>query len=403
MTAAHRFVAFLPILALATGCAASGGSAPATASPTAAPASAAGTAGAPATTDYLVGVASESGDIITWLRPGAGTLVVDRVVPVGIMPADIDGPHNVAVAPDQKSYYVTIAHGTPYGTLWRFDAASDTLIGRAQVELFPTTIAITPDGELAFVANSDFHGDRPRINPVSVIHTPSMTTIADLPACDMPHGVKVNHAGTKAYVSCMHSDELLELDISTLSIARRASTGPGHPEMTVAGARAAGGPGAGHAGHAATAPAAGAAAPCSPTFVTVSTDDRRLFVACNSGNALQVWDAATMAKVGDVPVGKGAYNVEPSPDGRLVVVTNKKEKSVSIVDAASLKEVARVATTKPFVHGVAFAPDGRYVYISSESVGADPGAVDMIDLQQRRVVATVPIPAQPTGITIQRK
>lgn len=68
---------------------------------------------------YRVGVVSESGDIVTWLRPGDGTLVTDHVVPIGIMPSDIDGPHNVTVAPDQKSYYVSVAHGTPYGSLWR--------------------------------------------------------------------------------------------------------------------------------------------------------------------------------------------------------------------------------------------------------------------------------------------
>ena len=87
---------------------------------------------------------------------------------------------------------------------------------------------MTPDGELAFVANCDFYGDRPRVNPLSIVHTPSMTTITNLPACDMPHGVKVNHAGSAVYVSCMHSDELLELDISTLSVVRRVKTGSGH-------------------------------------------------------------------------------------------------------------------------------------------------------------------------------
>jgi DNA-binding beta-propeller fold protein YncE len=87
---------------------------------------------------------------------------------------------------------------------------------------------VTPDGELAFVANSDFYGDRPRVNPLSIVHTPSMTTITNLPVCDMPHGVKVNHAGGTVYVSCMHSDELLELDISTLSVVRRVKTGSGH-------------------------------------------------------------------------------------------------------------------------------------------------------------------------------
>jgi DNA-binding beta-propeller fold protein YncE len=328
---------------------------------------------------FRVGVVSESGDIVTWLRPSGRGLVQDRVAPLGLMPTDIDGPHNLAVAPDGRSYYVTIAHGAPFGSLWKLDAATDTVVGRAQAELFPTTIALTPDGEFAFVANSDFHGDHPRENVISVVHAPTMTKVADLPACDMPHGVRVNRAGTRVYVSCMHSDELLELDVSTFSVARRAPTAGRHR------------PGA--AGHAAA---------CSPTFVAVSPDDRRLYVACNHANTLQVWDAVSLTRVGEVAVGKGAYNVEPSPDGRLVVVTNKKDQSVSLVDAASLREVARVRTTKPIVHGIAFSPDGRVAYISCESVGADPGAVDVLDLRTRKVVASTPVPGQPTGIAVRR-
>ena len=324
---------------------------------------------------YLIGVVSEAADQVTWLRPAGAGLAVDHVVPVGVMPADNDGPHNLAVAPDGDSYYVTLAHGTPYGSLWKFAADGNMVLGTAQTELFPTTIALTPDGQYAFVANSDFHGDHPRENVVTVVHTPTMRKITDLPACDMPHGVKANHAGTRVYVSCMHSDEILEYDVGTLSLRRRVATGHGH---------AAGGHGA-----------------CAPTFVTVAPDDRRLYVACNQANTLQVWEAGTLERIAEVPVGKGAYNVEPSPDGAFVVVTNKKDRSVSLVDAKRLKEIARIPTSKPVVHGVAFSPDGRVVYISCESVGADPGAVDVIDLAARKVVASVAVPGQPTGIALR--
>ncbi len=348
---------------------------------------------------YRVGVVSESGDLVTWLRPGPGTLSQEKVIPLGIMPADIDGPHNLAVAPDQRFYYVSIAHGTPYGSLWKLDAATDTLVGRAPLEMFPTTIGLTPDGELAFVANSDFHGDHPRLNVISVVHTPTMTTITHLPACDMPHGVKSNHAGSLVYISCMHSDEILELDVATLRIARRAPTGGGglHPAGAEHGA---------HAPGASAPPAAGAGEAaddeCQPTFISVSPDDRTLYVACNHRNTLQVWDAAALSKRGELPVGKGAYNVEPSADGAWVIVTNKKDQSFSLVDARSLAEVARVPTTKKIVHGVAYSPDGRYAFISQESIGADPGAVDMFDLVTRKTVASIAVPAQPTGVAILR-
>jgi len=360
---------------------------------------------------YRVGVVSESGDIVTWLRPEGNTLVVDHVVPVGIMPADIDGPHNITVSPDQRWYYVSIAHGTPYGSLWRFDATNDTVAGRAQIELFPTTISVTPDGDFAFVANSDFYGDHPRTNVVSAVYTPEMATITEIEACDMPHGVKVNHAGTAVWVTCMHSDEILQIDVSALAVTRRVKTGSG---MSMPAAAAGAHAGMNHAAMvpAPTAPAPAVTAPaappavdneCAPTFVSVSRDDRTLYVACNHKGTLQVWDAMALTMVKEVPTGAGAYNVEPSPDGRLVIVTNKKAQSVSIIDAVTFKELARVATTKKIVHGVAYSPDGRYAYITQESIGADPGAVDVIDLTTLTKVSTTPIPAQPTGITILKR
>jgi YVTN family beta-propeller protein len=351
--------------------------------------------------DYRVGVVSEAGDIVTWLRPTKTGLVQDRVVPVGVMPADIDGPHNLAIAPDQQSYYVTVAHGTPYGSLWKLAVAGDSLVGRAELELFPTTIGLTPDGQFAFVANSDFHGDHPRVNLLSVVHTPTMTKITDLPACDMPHGVKPNHQGNRVYVSCMHGDEILELEVASFGVKRRVPTGSGHaPDQALAA-----GAGASHelSGRAPAGPSAPPAPgkECAPTFVSVSPDDRLLYVACNYGNSLQVWDATTLRLIKEIPVGKGAYNVEPSPDGKLVIVTNKKDQSVSLIDVGSLSELARVPTSKKIVHGVAYSPDGRLAYISCESIGADPGAVDVIDLGARKLIGSIAVPGQPTGIAVQ--
>ncbi len=338
---------------------------------------------------YRIYVASESGDIVTELAWDGTALTTLKVVSVGIMPADIDGPHNVTVSPDGRFWYVTIAHGTPYGNLWKMAVDGDSVVGKAPLEMFPTTIALTPDGDLAFVANSDFHGDHPRANVVSIVHTATMATLTNLPACDMPHGVKVNHAGTRVYVSCMNSDEILEVDRQSFRITRRHRVGPGTGHDVAA-----------MPGGAAPHSAGGSASDCSPTFVSVSPDDRRLYVACNHGNSLQVLDAATLELVQEIPTGAGAYNVEPSPDGKWVIVTNKKGQSVSVIDAQALAEVARIPTSKKLPHGIAYSPDGRYAFISVESIGSDPGAVDVLDLTGRTRVASAAVPLQPTGITI---
>jgi YVTN family beta-propeller protein len=142
---------------------------------------------------------------------------------------------------------------------------------------------------------------------------------------------------------------------------------------------------------------------CAPTFVSVSPDDKTLYAACNVGYTMQVWDAATLTLIKELPTGKGAYNVEPSPDGRFVIVTNKKDQSISVFDARTLTEAARIPTTKKIVHGIAYSPDSKLAFITQESIGADPGAVDMIDLGTLKNVATLPVPAQPTGISTWRK
>lgn len=339
------------------------------------------------TAPYKVGVVSESGDIVSWFLPDGPRLVPDRVVPVGIMPTDPDGPHNLAVSADGRWYYISIAHGTPFGSLWKYDAMTDSVAGHAPLQMYPTTIGLTPDGEWALVANSDFFGIHPEVNSATLVHLPDMTTITDFPACDMPHGSRSNHAGTFIYVTCMHGDQILAFNTQTLGFSARGMAGPGMPGMA----------------HAASAPMAMPDSSCQPTYVAVSADDRSLYVACNHSNEMVVMDAATLTVQRHVPTGAGAYNVDVAPNGSVIVVTNKKGKSVSLIDPATMTESARVATTKGVVHGVAFSPDSRYAYISQESVGADPGAIDVIDLTTRQKVSTIPVPAQPTGIVVWRR
>jgi DNA-binding beta-propeller fold protein YncE len=82
----------------------------------------------------------------------------------------------------------------------------------------------------------------------------------------------------------------------------------------------------------------------------------------------------------------------------LIVGTNKKGKSVSVIDAASGKELARIATTRRVPSGLVISPDSRYAFVTQEGVGAEPGAVDVIDLRALARVASVDVGQQAGGI-----
>ena len=391
-----------------------------------------------ATTPFTLYVTSESGDIVTRIEVGPDGWKKVKEIIVGVMPTDIDGPHNITVSPDGRFWYVSIAHGTPFGSVWKYATGTDSMIGRVGVGMFPTTIGLSPDGDWAWVPNSDFHGDRGHLNTVSVVYTPDLTQLTEIATCDMPHGSRWNHAGSRVYIACMMSDELVTMDPGAMSITQRVALGSGttmsmaeHQGMEAkqdsllargdtAAARAAAQSHATtmSAGHdmstmtvpkpapkkagAASSTMAGQDPDCLTTYVSVSPDDRVIYLVCNHSNEVQERDANTLALLRRTTTGIGAYNVEPSPNGALVVVTNKKQQSVSILDAKTFKEVARIPTTKKIPHGIAFSPDSRYAFVTQESVGSDAGAVDVIDLVSLTKIATMEIPRQPTGIAMRR-
>jgi len=364
-----------------------------------------------ASTPYTLYVSSESGDLVSRIEVGPNGWKKVKEISVKLIANELSGPHNVAVSPDGRFWYVSISHGTPYGAVWKYATGTDSLIGRVKVGMFPTTIGLSPDGDWAYIPNSDFHGDRGHENTLSVIYTPDLSSLTEIRACDMPHGSRWNHAGTRVYVACMMSDELLTIDPGAFAVGQRVALGSGAPmsmaehmkmetreDSMMMAAAAKPKPKIG----ASSSTMPGQNPDCLTTFVSLSPNDSLVYLACNHSNELQVRDAKSLALVKRLPTGVGAYNVEPSPDGKLVFVTNKKDKSVSVFDTRTWTEVARIPTTKRIPHGIAFSPDGRFAYVTCESVGTDPGAIDAIDLSTLTVVASMPLALQPTGVAVWR-
>ena len=344
--------------------------------------------------DYRVWVASEAVDLMQLVRFGPGGLVVERTHPVGILPTDPDGPHGVAVAPGGKHVFVSTAHGTPYGSLWKYSALDDSLEGRVELGLFPATLQVSPDGYLAYVVNFNLHGEMVP-SSVSVVATDEMLEITRIPTCVMPHGSRLNAQGTKHYSACMMNDELVEIDADSMAVARRFYLKPG-AEHAMSGTNGSMAPG-GTNGHDMGPPKPGDVG-CSPTWAQPSTDGRTLWVACNKANDIAEIDVSSWTLRRRIPAGEGVYNLAASPDGRLVVGTNKKGKSVSVIDAATGKELARVPTTRRVPSGLVISPDSRYAFVTQEGVGAEPGAVDVIDLRALARVASVDVGQQAGGI-----
>ncbi len=97
--------------------------------------------------DYFVYVLSEGADKIALIRFGPAGIKIDHQIDTGDMPIDIDGPHGIVLSPDRQFYYVTIAHGRPFGSVWKYSTKNDALIGKASLGLFPATLDVSPGGD----------------------------------------------------------------------------------------------------------------------------------------------------------------------------------------------------------------------------------------------------------------
>ena len=126
---------------------------------------------------------------------------------------------------------------------------------------------------------------------------------------------------------------------------------------------------------------------CSPTWAQPSVDGSKVYVACNKSSDVVEIDVPTWTMTRRFPMGPGVYNLAASHDGKLLVGTNKRGQSVSVVDLASGKEIALLPTKRKVASGVVISPDDRYAFVTVEGIGSEPGTVEVIDLRALRTVA----------------
>ena len=332
--------------------------------------------------DYFVYVVCEGADKVAVVKFGADGAKVDHLVNTGVLPGgDISGPHGIVFSPDRQFYYVTIAHGRPYGQMLKYRVKDDAVVGQVGLGFFPATVDTTPDGNFAYTVNFNLHGDMVT-SSVSAVATDEMLEAKRIPTCVMPHGSRINPQGTKQYSACMMNDLLVEIDTQKFEVSRHFMLAKGK-----------------EAGMTGPAPQAHqmSAVTCSPTWAQPSADGKSVFVACNKSDEIVEVAVDSWSLKRRIPAGTGIYNLAASKDGKLVG-TNKRGQSISVFDVESGHELARIATKRKIPDGVVISPDNRYAFVAVEGIGSEPGTVEVIDLQVLKTVATVDVPQQAVGI-----
>jgi YVTN family beta-propeller protein len=108
-----------------------------------------------------------------------------------------------------------------------------------------------------------------------------------------------------------------------------------------------------------------------PQDVKLSPDGSIYYVADMKKNGVHVIDGSAFKEIGFIPTGKGAHGLYPSRDGTKLYVSNRMEGSVSVIDFASRRVMAKWVFDgghgSPDMGGV--SADGKVLWLSGRYDG----------------------------------
>ncbi len=237
------------------------------------------------------------------------------------------------------------------------DTTTNTVTATVPVGSRPVAVAVTPDGSRIYVAN---FGD----GTVSIIDAATNTVIATVVVGSEPISIAINPNGSKLYVANFASGNVSVIDTLTNTVT--ASIAVGDP-----------------------------ATPSDPSAILVSPDGMRVYVTNQNQGTVSVIDTSNNTVVATITVGDRNSNptaLTIAPNGSKVYVALFDNAAVSVI-ATATNTVTVSIPVGSFPSGVAVTPDGRSVYVTSQS-----GNVSVIDAGSNTVTTTVAVGGQLIGI-----
>ena len=340
---------------------------------------------------YYIYVTAESQDEVHVVKFDGGKAVVIKDIPVGVWPLENEGPHGLTISPDGDYWYLSLAHGFPFGHVYKYETGSDKMVDRVELGLFPATMQISTATGLLYVVNFNLHGEH-EPSTVSIVDPEEMIEIKRIETGIMPHGSRLTNDGLKQYSVAMMSGMLYEIDVLQFDISRTLFTGQNkHNKMQhTMGSMDHNKPMKKHTMHKMPTE--------KPTWVYPHPEDTHVYVVNNGIDNVVEIDLKKWAITRQFKTDKGPYNCEVSQDGKYLVVTYKSAGKTGIWDLNTGQELARLKNTRGVTHGVVISPDSRYAFVSVEGIRGEPGSVDVFDLENLTLVDYAEVGKQAGGI-----
>ncbi len=308
-----------------------------------------------------------------WLRGCDMPTEIVETIPVGALPTAI------AITPNGQFAYVINKEAGTSSVIVRFINTATNAVGTITVPLIGSipqpalsALAITPDGQSVYVTIASNSGT-PASDQVSIINTATNTVSASFSSTGTVifEGVAINPSDLFAWITDNETNVVDVYDTTNTLVATiPVGIGPVGIAITPVTGQFAyvANSGSSNVSVINTTTEAVTTIPVGsePMAVAITPDGLFVYVTNFGGNSVSVIDAATNTVVATIPVGVNPIGVTVTPDGQFAYVTNFGDNTVSIINTTTNAVVATV-TGIPTPRGVAITPNGQFAYVASQS------------------------------------
>lgn len=260
-------------------------------------------------------------------------------------------PHHLYMTPDEKSVIVANALGDSLTFIDPRTAGIQRVV-RGIVD--PYHLRFSPDMQWLVVAGN-------RLNHVDIYRWDGQEPklARRLPTARTPSHIWIDARSTTAFVSMQDSDEVVAIELSTQAMKWRVKTGP------------------------------------MPADVYGTPDGKSLLVGMTGGDSVEVYDLSGVQPrlARSIKTGAGAHAFRAAGDGRHVFVSNRVANTIGKIDLQSLALV----DTYPAPGGpdcMEVLAGGRLLLVSSRWARK----LTLIDTETRKVVRQVSVGKSPHGV-----
>jgi len=247
-------------------------------------------------------------------------------------------------------------------TLAIVDPASGKVAGRVSVGEGPHEVTVSTDGKLAFVGN---YGQQTPGNTISVIDLVGQKELrrVDLGALRRPHGMFF--AAGKVYFTAETNRLIGRYDPAANQIDWLFGTGQATTHMVIAN-------------------------PDASRFFTSN-------IGSDSVSAIERVSGPAGWTETVIPVGKGPEGIDWSPDGKEIWSASGGDGGVSIIDVDAKKVIQTLSTGSKNTNRLKFTPDGKLVLLSDR----EGGQLIVLDRASKKERARIALGRNPEGIQME--